>query len=567
MTRSELQSLPAWIDRIGDWNPQLLRELKGRLQWRSVLLTVALVAIVQVLFMLSFVQRLPTELNISQYCLNTSPPTQNGVRCLIDWQRWWGDILGWLNWTIAFFIYLPAIYFLIADINQEVQRGTMNFLRLSPRSSESILLGKILGVPSLSYLTLLLAMPLHLLVGLMFGISPLFFLSYYGTFILFGAVLLSGALFLGFSSGTGGTPGSSKAVSGGVLLGLLSGIVLVSSLWSWNTFLLWQPYLAPLTDPAARSPNELLNWFFLTINQNAIVMHLFTWGNLAIVAATLWRILQRAYTNPKATLLSKRQSYFLAPYSVLLLLGFAFQRKTGYSPMPMIGFIQLLIPWGLIGLITTLSTPRQTWLDWIRYRQSATESSGLPMLQPTSMPSLKPSLKPSRSIDDLIWGEKSPGLTAIGINLLMVTGIIATALAFSDANGRFAESAIGWWGILFTVTLVTIYALLTQWMLMLKTQKRSAWALGSLVLAIGLPSIIGGLFTSFSISVGEISQLGKVMLLCSPCFRGALFMDQRLDEQYAGNTEAAMIALVIQSIVILFLISRVWSEWRSMSRS
>ncbi len=559
MTRPQLESLPTWIDRIGDWNPQLLRELKGRLQWRSVLLTVALVAIVQVLFMMNFVQQLPTELKGSMYCVRNSPLSLNGVICSIDWRRWWGDILGSLNWMIAFFIYLPAIYFLISDINQEVQRGTMNFLRLSPRSSASILLGKLLGVPSLSYLTLLLAMPLHLVVGLMFGISPLFFLSYYGTFILVGAVLLSGALFLGFSSGTGGTSGSSKAVSGGVLLGFLSGNILISSLWSWNTFLLWQPYLSPLTDVPDRSrnemPNELLDWFFLTINQNSIVMHLFTWGNLAIVAAALWRILQRAYNNPKATLLSKRQSYFLAPYSVLLLLGFAFQRKTGHNPMPMIGSIQLLIPWGLIGLITTLSTPRQTWLDWIRYRQAATESSDLP------------TLNPSRSINDLIWGEKSPGLTAIGLNLLMVTGIIATALAFSDANGQFADISMGWWSILLTVTLTTTYALLAQWMLMLKTQKRSAWALGSLVLAIGLPSIIGGLFTSFSMSYGEMSQLGKVMLLCSPWFRGALFMDRRLDEQYAGNPEAAMIAVVIQSIAILFLASRIGSEWRSMSRS
>ncbi len=192
------QVLPTWIDRLGDWNPQLLRELKGRLQWRSVLLTVALVAIVQVLFMMNFVQRLPSEPDVySYYCVNGNS-NLNGILCKTDWTRWWRDIFNTLNWSIAFLVYLSGVYFLTTDINQEEQRGTMNFLRLSPRSSQTILLGKLLGVPSLSYLILILFMPLHLVVGIMMKIPLTFFLSYYGSIFLYGAVFLMTGLFIGF---------------------------------------------------------------------------------------------------------------------------------------------------------------------------------------------------------------------------------------------------------------------------------------------------------------------------------------------------------------------------------
>jgi hypothetical protein len=552
MTQS--QALPVWLDKLGDWNPQLLRELKGRLSWRSVLLTVALVTIVQVLLMMNYIQQIPTEATITfnnTYCIDRFKEynsIQTWAKCGgVDWQRWWRDIFNGQNTSILFFIYLPAVYLLISDINQEIQRGTLNFLRLSPRSSQTLLLGKLLGVPALAYLALVLAIPLHLLCGTMAGISPIFFLSYYSTFLVFGTVLLMGALLIGFSQRNTGNKSTSTAVSSSIFLGLLiAGAIVIPLFLVWNNAILWTPYLSSSSD------STRVDWFFLTINRNPIVTHLFTFTNLTIVIVLLWQILQRAFQNPTATLISKRQSYILVPYFVLLIIGFrSINPSTGDSyGGNIVELVEHLVPWIFIGLIFALSTVRQTWFEWIRYRQdSRLEAEGSPRIE--------------RSRTDLVLGEKSPGLTAIGLNLVMVAGIIMTALVFSDSSTSSTDSVRNWLGLILVVPLVINYALLVQWMLMLKTQKRSTWAIGSLFFAIGLPSVIGALFTS----LGNNSQIGQILLLCSPWYRGMLYTINQGNSGSSDSTNVVTIALSIQAIAILFLSSRVWSEYRKMVRS
>jgi hypothetical protein len=549
MTQS--QALPLWLDKLGDWNPQLLRELKGRLSWRSVLLTMALVTIVQVLWMMNYIQQIPTEANInlnSTYCIGklnpySSIPTWAECRG-IDWKRWWRDIFNVQNGWIAFIIYLPAVYFLISDINQEIQRGTINFLRLSPRSTQTILLGKLLGVPCLTYLALALLIPLHLLCGTMAGISPTFFLSYYSTFVLFGAVLLTGALFIGFSHRNTGNKSASTAVSSSIFLGLLiAGGVVIPVFWQWNYWVLWSPFIGePYPRPGTPEP---FNWFFLTLNQSPIVTHLFTFTHLTIVTAFLWNILQRVFQNPTATLISKRQSYALMPYFVLFIIGFRHINSSSGS----VELAEFLAPWIFVGLIFALSTVRQTWFEWICYRQTT---------QPETGGSAR--IQPSRT--DLILGEKSPGLTAIGLNLLLVVGIIATALLF-EASGTLPSNTFrNWLGLILMIPLVINYALLVQWMLMLKTQKRSTWAIGSVFFAIGLPSVIGGLFTSF----GNRSPIGTILLMCSPWYR-AMLSSGNEGSSDSFDFSNLTIALLIQAIALLFLASRVWAEYRKMSRS
>ena len=48
------------------------------------------------------------------------------------------------------------------DITKEEKRGTLAFVRLSPASAQSVLVGKFLGVPILVYWAIALAIPLHL---------------------------------------------------------------------------------------------------------------------------------------------------------------------------------------------------------------------------------------------------------------------------------------------------------------------------------------------------------------------------------------------------------------------
>jgi ABC-type transport system involved in multi-copper enzyme maturation permease subunit len=91
---------------------------------------------------------------------------------------------------------------LVTDIGNEAEKGTLNFLRLSPRSSANILIGKLLGVPILSYLTILLLLPLHLLSAVL-SITPLsFLLSTYFALGLWSGLLLAVVALLGFFGGS-----------------------------------------------------------------------------------------------------------------------------------------------------------------------------------------------------------------------------------------------------------------------------------------------------------------------------------------------------------------------------
>lgn len=49
------------INRIGDWNPQLLREIKGRLKTRNVAIASAISLLGQLLFVMSYYSQLPLE--------------------------------------------------------------------------------------------------------------------------------------------------------------------------------------------------------------------------------------------------------------------------------------------------------------------------------------------------------------------------------------------------------------------------------------------------------------------------------------------------------------------------
>ena len=48
-----------WLDPLGDWNPQLLRELKGRLKPRNLILAGVLSLLGQFLLFMSFLVRIP----------------------------------------------------------------------------------------------------------------------------------------------------------------------------------------------------------------------------------------------------------------------------------------------------------------------------------------------------------------------------------------------------------------------------------------------------------------------------------------------------------------------------
>ncbi|NJK76806.1 MAG: ABC transporter permease [Microcoleus sp. SU_5_6] len=70
---------------------------------------------------------------------------------------------------LPYVVFSLGSYFIVSDLAEEQKRGTLNFIRLSPRPAWQILLGKLLGIPVLLYLSIAFAIPLHCFAGLRGG--------------------------------------------------------------------------------------------------------------------------------------------------------------------------------------------------------------------------------------------------------------------------------------------------------------------------------------------------------------------------------------------------------------
>jgi hypothetical protein len=376
-----------------------------------------------------------------------------------------------LTGILPYALYVPGAYALVNDIAQETQKGTLNFLRLSPRSSQNILIGKLLGVPILGYFSFLLLLPLHLISGLLGGVSIGTALSLYWTTGVWAALLFTASMFAGFSGGaqtrTLGISGASGI--GAVALIVFAGVPGIGGL-NWLFFGRWG---AANSAMAASVP--LIPWFGLLVNQNWLLAHIFIYGNIALLTYWLWRVLQRTFRKPTATVLSKRQGYAIVTYVLLLAIGFMVPgRLVPGANNGTLGFTQLAIVasiavYGALPLIFMLSTPRQTILDWFRGRQE------IAIAQRAA--NLSPGKRRSAQIRDRLFGDKSPGVTAILICALIAYALISLLL---PATGKSFGAAV--LGLALSVTLVANYAVLVQLMLLLGTAKPYVWAVGSWLL-------------------------------------------------------------------------------------
>jgi ABC-type transport system involved in multi-copper enzyme maturation permease subunit len=174
-----------WLNTLANWNPQLLREFRGRLKLRSVLAAIALSLIVQLLMVLGVISAIDY------------PPT--GVSKILWEKEKWRDLWESMAWMMSYILFAVGAYFLVNDISQEERSGTMNFIRSSPRPPYQILIGKLLGVPILPYLAIAIAFPLHWFAGLRGGVPPLIIGSYdlllgAGCVLFFSPALLLGLL-------------------------------------------------------------------------------------------------------------------------------------------------------------------------------------------------------------------------------------------------------------------------------------------------------------------------------------------------------------------------------------
>lgn len=484
------------LDWLGEWNPQLSRELKGRLKPRNILITVAVSLLGQLLMLMSFASQLPNPTrenpNVNRYCIMGESRDFPGGFCLrnsfggfeIKWQLWWQDVFIWLSVIGMVALLVVGTYMLISDLSKEEQRGTLNFLRLTPQSSQSILIGKMLGVPILLYLAGFLALPVHVVAGLsgqipfsmilgfytVLGASCLFF---YSAALLFG---LFGTWLSGFQAWLG---------SGVVLMFLwLTTVMSVNSSNSYSHtpfdwIILFSPsiLLTYLTETHGKGMESLT---VLNLPVGASVWSMLGWMllNYGLWTYWAWQGLKRCFHKPSATLLSKQQSYWLTACFEVVILGFALNPREGNDyPKALFENFQLLLVFNLqlfLCLIAMLSPHRQVMQDWARYRHQ------------------KRSSRKGGVISDLIWGEKSPALVAVALNVAIASSILLPWIVLWPAS-QYKIPAL--WALLLNMSLIMVYAAVAQLMLLMKMQKRAPWAAATVGLMIVLPPLIFGLLS------------------------------------------------------------------------
>jgi hypothetical protein len=547
-----------FIDKLGDWNPQLLRELKGRLKVFPAVIAILTSLLVQLVVFLYQLRELPGE-NYSlyaQYCKigltfdqariklerelsiqyqqlqeqfrryssssefdqvkleqvksqiaevkdkqNHIDHTLSNQFCpldQIDMQMWWRDhwqyIFLSLSVIFIFTLLVAGTYLLINNLATEERRGTLNFIRLSPQSETSILTGKMLGVPILIYLVIFTAVPLHFIAGHTANIATSYILSFWAILaasciFFYSAALLFGLWcrwFSGFQPWLG---------SGAILLFLLVTMGLATSrsymIPVTVFFRIFSPfdvtnYLFPkLFNIYDGSSLKQLQFFDLPIGKTVlgiVSLHLL---NYALWTYWVWQALKRCFRNPNSTILNKQQSYFWMACLQIVNFGFYFgvyqniNKLTFYDVQNYLAWqcpLNLLV---FLGLIAILSPHRQTIQDWARYRhQNGTSSNSY---------SRKNSL-----LEDLILAEKSPAILAIAINLVIAATplLVGILLWYHPAEVNLIYRMKVLLAVGLFISLIMIYATLTQLMLLMKTPKRAFWAIGTVTAAMFLPPML-----------------------------------------------------------------------------
>jgi len=502
------------LDKIGDWNPQLFREWKGRLKGRNIAIAVGISAIAQLLLCF-FCGFNPLRYAFIQTWNHPDPLVQNYP---------YGSFEVFLDLSKFGTIALLAIgtYLIIADISKEERQGTLNFIRFSPQPWHSIAVGKLLGVPVLLYVAGAIALPLYLLSGLgaKFPISLLFGFS---------AVLLASCIF--FYS-----VAFLFALTSSWLKGLQPwlGSLAILLFLSWATqknsdlfggfqntfsdfFLLFSPnaiihtffdvFFSPeatnrsIISPLAQSSvchtfnlsgyNFNGIWYGVPLWENAWLGLSLMLTNYTLWSYWLWQGLKRRFRNPKATIWSKTQSYLISISFMAVGLGFTLSPwdwpwQNYYSDNLFWDVEKFLsfLPFLSIGLIVALSPHRPALQEWARYRHQK-------------------GVKRRSLLKDLLWGKKSPATGAIALNFAIIAGAICFIVAIvpeePSSPGNYRHLSL--FSILLTGSLILLYASIVQWILLMKTKKRAILA----VIIMSLLTVVYPLVLSETIGTDVLS--------------------------------------------------------------
>ncbi len=433
----------AGLNQIGNWNPQLLREWRGRFKLRNLFAVLALSGVIQ-LFLLLINQTF-------SFGTGFSP----------DWEGLFSGTV----WIMPYLLLAWGSYLLVQDLSQENQRGTLNFIRLSPRSARSILFGKLLGVTTLPWLVVASLMPLQLVAAIQAQIPIRFLLSYGLMLIVTAFFWFSVSILFALSH----TAAKQLRPTVPISLGAISFFLFAPGFMVWNGLTSWQSFGISGLGGSDHYPIE---WFYISINQTVWLAHLFNLVQLAIGTFFVWQILNRRFQNSTGTVLSKRLSYGLVAYLQLLVLGFLTHSAIKYHMVSGgLGFLVLFNSLLFLFLIAHLSTPRQHLIDWVRYQQ-----------------------QPGQIWSDLLWSEKSPAPVAIGVNLVIVYALITPWLCLMTIPSGQWNEAMGWLlAALAPSGMIVIHALIFQRILASNLRQSQTWAVGVMIALLILPALFLGL--------------------------------------------------------------------------
>lgn len=390
------------IDRLGNWNPQLLRELRGRLKPQTVIAAVSFSVIFQIILLLI---------------------TSSNSHLFSDG---WLDLWQIITWMLPYVTFTIGSYWIVNDIGYEQKRGTLNFIRLSPCPAWQILLGKMLGVPVLLYIFLGLMVPLHCFAGLQAGVSLPLIASVYLMLAPGCAICYSVVMLCGLPSETQRMGSPPEVTAFGVAA--IACFCLSPLYMGWNIYITWRPLLA--NPQILGHQHSVVSWFLLPINTIGLVSHAFSLAVLGTTAFLLWRILLRHFNKPRSTPLSKRQSYaILAGVEVFLLPSLVDGHNATLSAISMYILTVIL----LLVLMFAICPQRQALLEWVRYDSPSWQS--------------------------LIWSDRSPLLLAVVIHLIMASALLIPWLFWGIGTQKLVETSLL---VLCTTNTILIYATFVQ---------------------------------------------------------------------------------------------------------
>jgi hypothetical protein len=359
----------------------------------------------------------------------------------------WSVIFHSLGWVIPLTLSICGVFLLTSDIAKEVNKGTLNFIRFSPQESEKILWGKVLGVPIIVYFFTLLCLPLHAFAALQ-EYSLVSVLALYSLWGLGCGVCYAFALLVGLigndKMGEQARAGSASVTSLMVMPYYLQGV-------NWC-----------LEQYVFGNAEYIEGYWFMFPLSSAWVGYGLTVVTGVGIAYWIASILNRAYQNPLGTRMSKSQSYGMVALLQVWLLGFALPVGLDYPEQG----LYMLFSLSLFNLVVILFTSfmvtpeRQNCLDWARYRhQQSRENRGL--------------------IRELLWGEKSPAVGAIALQVLIVTAIW---IFFAIARLSNPERTWAILSLILSANLMLIYGVIIQLSLLNRSKNRTAIG-GALLLA------------------------------------------------------------------------------------